>query len=91
MVFFDRWGGCILFSGVYLMYISENIKDTLRQYEGQPTEIDALEVLQPINPGDGLIRRLNILGPVLPKDNWYTVEGTKLDAQPLVIRPRTLR
>src|SRR5579863_6398400 len=67
VVIFDRWGGCILFSGVYLMYVSDSVKDQLREYEGQAIEIDALidalEVKQPINPGDGLIRRLKILGP----------------------------
>ena len=55
VVFFDRWGGCIFFSGVYLMYISEETKENLREYDGQAIEIDALQVVQPVNPGDGLI------------------------------------
>lgn len=87
VVFFDRWGGCILFSGVYLMYISEEVKDNVRSYEGQAIEIDAQEVLQPINPGDGLIKRLTVIGPAHPKDEGYTVEGTKLDAQPIAVHP----
>src|SRR6516225_5196465 len=74
VVIFDRWGGCILFSGVYLMYISDSVKEQLREYEGQAVEIDALEVNQPTNPGDGLIRRLKILGPAQSKQAWYTVE-----------------
>jgi hypothetical protein len=86
VVIFDRWGGCILFSGVYLMYVSDSVKDQLREYEGQAIEIDALEVKQPINPGDGLIRRLKILGPAESKQAWYTVEGISLEAQPVAIR-----
>lgn len=87
VVFFDRWDGCILFSGVYLMYISEDVKETLRQYDGQAIVIDALEVIQPINPGDGLIKRLNVIGLAHPKQTAYTVEGTKLEAQPITVNP----
>jgi hypothetical protein len=87
VVFFDRWGGCILFSGVYLMYISEDVKESLRKYDGQAIEIDALQVIQPINPGDGLIKHFNVLGPAHAKQTAYTVEGTKLEAQPITIRP----
>lgn len=85
VVFFDRWGGCILFSGVYLMYISEEVKESLREYNGQAIQIDALEVVQPINPGDGLIKRFNVIGSAGPKQNGYTVEGTKLEVQPIAI------
>jgi hypothetical protein len=85
VVFFDRWGGCILFSGVYLMYISEDVKDEVRQYEGQAVEIEALEVFQPINPGDGLIRRLRVLGPAEAKQREYTVQGTKLESEPVAV------
>jgi hypothetical protein len=38
VVVFDRWDGCILFSGVYLMYVSERVKDQLREYDGQAIE-----------------------------------------------------
>jgi hypothetical protein len=86
VVIFDRWGGCILFSGVYLMYISDSVKEQLREYEGQAIEIHALEVNQPINPGDGLIRRLKILGPAQSKQAWYRVEGISLGAQPVEIK-----
>jgi hypothetical protein len=85
VVIFDRWGGCILFSGIYLMYVSEAVKEQLRPYEGKPIEVYALEVFQPINPGDGLIRRLNVLGPAVEKERWYTIEDTKLDAQPRTV------
>ena len=83
VVIFDRWGGCILFSGIYLMYISETVKDQLRPYDGQAIELDALEVVQPTNPGDGLIRRLKVLGPAPPNTRPFTYDGIKLDAQPL--------
>lgn len=88
VVIFDRWGGCILLSGSYLMYISETIKDQRRQYERQTIEIDAIEVHQPINPGDGLIRRLSILGPAESTDTGLTIEDIHLDAEPTTINGR---
>ena len=83
VVIFDRWGGCILFSGVYLMYISETVKAQLRAYDGQAIELDALEVVQPTNPGDGLIRRMKVLGPAPPNSTPFTFDAIRLDAQPL--------
>ena len=35
VVVFDRWDGCTLYSGIYVMYISEKTKDGLRPFEGQ--------------------------------------------------------
>lgn len=69
------------------MYISESTKEKLRDYEGQAIEVDALKVNQPMNPGDGLIRELKVLGPAKAPVG-YTVEGIKLDAQPKAI-PRS--
>ena len=62
-VVFDRWGGCHLYSGVYDMEISESVKELLRPYDGSAVLIDAKQVFQPINPGDGLITKLEVLGP----------------------------
>ena len=85
IVIFDRWGTCILFSGVYLMYISENVKEGLRPYEGQAVQIDAIDVVQPINPGDGLIKKYRLLGlapatthsavPIVPEGVVLTANG----------------
>jgi len=86
VVIFDRWGGCILFSSVYLMYISEAVKDQLRPYDGQPIELDALEVIQPTNPGDGLIRKLMVLGPAPKSKSPFTFDGIKLTAQPVAVK-----
>ncbi len=63
VIIFDRWDGCILYSGTYLMYVSRKIKEQLRPYEGQSIQVKALDVFQPENPGDGLIRKLKYLGP----------------------------
>ena len=62
VVFFDRWDTCLLISGPYVMYISENVKNELREYAGVAVQIDALDVFQPMNPGDGLIRKYQIIG-----------------------------
>ncbi len=74
VVFFDRWDDCILFSGTYLMYIATAAKEPLRAYQGQAIEIDAKEVFQPLNPGDGLIRKFSILGPAV-----YLERGSAAD------------
>jgi hypothetical protein len=63
IVIFDRWGGCHLYSGAYVMEVSESVKELLRPYANRPVLVDAKEVFQPINPGDGLITELEVLGP----------------------------
>ena len=80
VVVFDRWDGCLLFSSVYLMYISEVVKDDLRSYAGQAIQIDALDVLQRVNPGDGLIRKFKVLGPAPEKHLGAIPEGLFLVA-----------
>ena len=65
------------------MYVSERVKEQLRMYEGQAIELDALEVTQPVNPGDGLIRKLKVLGPAPPNKGPFTFDDIKLDAQPM--------
>jgi hypothetical protein len=79
VVVFDRWDGCILYSGVYVMYVSENVKESLRRYAGNAVQIHATEVYQPINPGDGRIEKLEYLGaPPTGKRNWVDLEGIRL-------------
>ena len=63
VVIFDRWDTCILFSGGYSMYISESVKEGLRQYEGQAIQLDATEVVPPMDSNDGLIKKYRVLGP----------------------------
>ena len=63
VVIFDRWDGCHLYTGIHQMEISEKVKESLRPYQGKAILIDAQEVYQPMNPGDGLITKLKVLGP----------------------------
>ncbi len=63
VVIFDRWGGCHLYSGAYVMEISESVKELLRPYANQPVLIDAKDVYPAMDPGDGLIRKFEMLGP----------------------------
>jgi hypothetical protein len=81
-VIFDRWDGCTLYSGIYVMYISEAVKGKLRHYRGKSIQIDAKVVEQPINPGDGLIKDLVYLGPAPPTQNWVRLEGLSLRVAP---------
>jgi hypothetical protein len=73
IVFFDRWDTCYIYSGVYLMPVSEAIKEELRPYAGKFIRIDAKKVSQPFNPGDGLIKKAEFAGyeernPLSPTD-----------------------
>jgi hypothetical protein len=79
VVIFDRWDACHLYSGVYMMEVSEKIKETLRHFDGKAVLIDAQEVLQPINPGDGLITKLAVLGPAVEPGEVSLNKPPKLD------------
>ncbi|MHC4519946.1 MAG: hypothetical protein ACYTAS_15260 [Planctomycetota bacterium] len=79
---FDRWDGCTLYSGIYVMYISEKVKESLRPYAGKAIQIDAQEVNQPINPGDGLIGKFVYLGaaPTNQAQAWVKLAGLHLES-----------
>jgi hypothetical protein len=79
-VIFDRWGGCTLFSGVYLMHVSEAIKSQLEDEAGKCIEVDATEVKQPLDM-DGLIKKLTVLGPASDK-HWSSAEGMTVTVIP---------
>lgn len=77
VVGFDRWDTCYPYSST-LMYISEKKKELLRPYAGRSILIDATEVFQPINPGDGLITEFKFLGDAPISERLPTVGGIKL-------------
>jgi hypothetical protein len=80
-VVFDRWDGCTLYSGVYVMYVSQNCQEDLREHAGTWVQVDATEVSQPQNPGDGLITELTHLGAPPPTTrNWISLSGLTLRA-----------
>lgn len=78
VVIFDRWGGCTLHRGIYLMYISELVKEQLRPLAGKCVQVDATEVIQPWNPGDGRIMKLTVLDPDFTAKAWASPEGLKI-------------
>ncbi|MEO8206016.1 MAG: hypothetical protein ABI615_07530 [Chthoniobacterales bacterium] len=79
-VIFDRWDGCILYQGIYVMYISEKVKEQLRPYAGQAVRLDAKEVIQPVNPGDGRIEKFTYLGNA-PEIQNSKMKEVQLSAQ----------
>lgn len=81
VVVFDRWGGCTLYGGVFVMYISEAVKEQLRAEAGKCVQIDATQVHQPVNPGDGLIKRFTFLGPAPVSEHTAPVDGLKIAAE----------
>jgi hypothetical protein len=80
VVVFDRWDTCFLLSGPYITYISENVKNGLRPYAGKTIQIDASDVVQPMNPGDELIRKYKIIGPAPDNHDWAALDGLELMA-----------
>jgi hypothetical protein len=60
------------------MYLSETVKEGLRQYSGQAIQIDAKEVYQPMNPGDGRIGKFDYLGPAPETRSWVSLKGVRL-------------
>lgn len=84
VVIFDRRDACILYSGIYLMYVSEGVKEQLREHSGKPVEIDATEVFQPMNPGDGLIKELKYLGEAPVSLRCPEIDGIQLQSTVLV-------
>jgi len=79
VVIFDRWDTCFLLSGPYITYISEKVKNDLRPYAGKAMQIDASEVLQPMNPGDALIRKYKIVGTAPDTHRWAILDGLQLN------------
>jgi hypothetical protein len=78
VVIFDRWDTCLLLSGNYITYISEEVKEHLRPYKDQAIQLDAFEVFQPMNPGDALIRRYKIIGPAPVALREPPLDGVKI-------------
>ena len=83
VVVFDRWGGCYLYSGVYLMAIGADVKETLRPLAGRAMQIHATHVHEPLNPGGGVIERFRILGAA-PKP----IDGLRLQTFARFYEPR---
>jgi len=81
VIVFDRWDTCFLLSGHFITYISDDAKNELRPYVGKAMQIDALKVSQPLNPGDALVRKYQIIGPAPDNYNWVTLGGLELVAQ----------
>jgi hypothetical protein len=69
IVVFDRWDTCYIYDGAYLMYVAEKEKERLRSFEGRYVEVNAKQVIQPMNPGDARIVKFDLLSsdsPSLP-------------------------
>jgi hypothetical protein len=81
VVVFDHWDTCFLLSGPYITYISDSVKNELRPYKGKAMQLDALEVSQPQNPGDALVRKYKIIGPAPDTHHWVMLDGLKLIAE----------
>lgn len=78
-VVFDRWGGCIFYRAIHVLYISEQVKAQLRPHAREVIEINATDVHQPMNPGDALIKQFTVIGPSpAGRNEWAKAEGLEL-------------
>jgi hypothetical protein len=71
------------------MYVSEKVKENLRVYKDQVMQVDASEVLQPMNPGDGLIQKYTIVGPAPKDSSRQVIEGMRISIESDFNRDRT--
>jgi hypothetical protein len=90
-VLFDRWDGCYLYSGTYVMYVAHAAREQLRAHAGQWVQVDATDVWQPNNPGDGRINRFRVIGRAPADRNWVPIDGLVLRVTPAFDDGPTLR
>jgi hypothetical protein len=90
VVIFDRWDTCLLLSGNYITYVSDAVKEHLRPYRDQAVQVDALEILQPKNPGDALIQRYKILGPAPVVSRGQVIDGVRITVKSDFERDRAI-
>jgi hypothetical protein len=50
-----RWGCKVLHNGPYHIFVSDNAAGFLEEHRGKPLQVKVSKLLQPINPGAGLI------------------------------------
>lgn len=82
VVLFDRWGGCYLYSAIFLMYVPEEQKAVLKEFTGRCMELDVRKVYQPVNPGDGRLEQFTVVGDsqVQAEDASEKVDQVELTA-----------
>ena len=81
VVIFDRWDTCLLLSGVYITYVSDDVKEGLRPYRNEAIQLDVSAISQPMNPGDALIHKYAILGSAPQSAHGQITEGVSLKAE----------
>ena len=81
VVVVDRWDGCAICYGSTVNYIAEKLKPKLRHLAGQPVELDARKVRQPVNPGEARIDEAVHLGPAKPRPDVPSSEGLTLSSR----------
>lgn len=71
IVIFDRWDTCLLLTANYVAYVSDDVKENLRQYTNQAIELNVSKLaIQEAQPHDPRILKYTILGPAreLPRE-----------------------
>ncbi|MGY8769660.1 MAG: hypothetical protein ACKVH8_14680 [Pirellulales bacterium] len=64
-----RWKQNVFHLGPYHLYVAGPAVGKLEKHRGQPLEIEVSKVLQPMNPGAGLIEDIAVIKPKDTKKN----------------------
>jgi hypothetical protein len=83
VVFFDRWDTCYIYDGAFLMYVAEKEKGRLRRFEGRHVEVNAKQVIQPMNPGDARIVEFDLLSSSGSRPPTPRFKDLSVTAEPL--------
>lgn len=81
-VIFDRWGGCTLYDGIFVMYVADALKEQLRDQAGKCIQVDATDVYQFWSPGPAVINKFTILGFAPDSPDWESPNGLRLSVEP---------
>ena len=72
-----------MYSGVYLTYVSEKVKERLREHVDECVELDVIKIFQLINPGDGMIQDFKSIQLASPMPDFESMEGVKVSVERL--------
>lgn len=84
VVIFDRWDTCLLLSGNYITYVSDEVKESLRPFKNHAIQVEATDVFQPWNPVDALIRKFTIIGPAPVVPHGQEIDGLSVVAKTIL-------
>lgn len=59
IVAIDRWGQKVLQNGPYVVFLSDDVFEKLKEKAGKPVELDVSDIDQPKNPGGMIVKAIS--------------------------------